>query len=76
MTGIMSQIQSMLINIILTLAGLHSPVRSTSDSKSRGHKFESQLIHITSMEIDPLAESRRAIVINWQKYVHKYWLTA
>ena len=52
MTGIMSQIQSMLINIIFTLARLHSPVSSTSDSKSWGHKLESQLIHLTFMEID------------------------
>ena len=35
-----------------TSAGLHSVVRSGSDCRSRGDKFESQLGDITSMEMD------------------------
>ena len=42
-------------NIMSTLDWLsqvHSKVGSLSDWRSRGHKFESQLSHITFMEID------------------------
>ena len=33
-------------------AGLHSAVGCTSNCRFRGHKFESQLGHINSVEID------------------------
>ena len=52
-----------------------------SDCRSRGLKFESQLGNITFVEIDheiismvilpTSADSRRAVVIYWRKYVHK-----
>ena len=57
------------------------PAGSVTDSRSKGHKFKFQLGHITFVEINhhiiSLAfHSRRAVAIYWQKYVHKYWLTA
>ena len=40
-----------MITIRESLAGLHSTVGSTSDCRSRDCKFESQLSHITLVEI-------------------------
>ena len=37
---------------LLLVAGFYSAVNSTSDCRSRGHKVESQLTQITSLEID------------------------
>ena len=65
---------------------LSNTVGGASDCRPRGRKFESQLGHIPTMEIDhaiistviptPSADSRRAVVTYWQKYVHANWLTA
>ena len=65
-------------------AGHHSTLGSASECKASGRYFESQLDHITLLEVDhetflwwfaPSYHSRRAVVSYWQKYLHMYWLT-
>ena len=60
-------------------------VESMSDCRSRGHKFESQLGHITFMAIDHEIISvvilhlqliqKGQLSVTGEKCVHKYWLT-
>ena len=68
--------------LILYLARLHSAVGSISDCRSRGHKLESQLGHITFVEFDneiismvflslPLIQEGLLSVTG--ESVHKYW---
>ena len=67
----------------LDFAQLLRAVGSASDCRSRGCEFEPQPGHITFMEIDheiismvichsllPSADSKRAVVSYWQKYVY------
>ena len=65
-------------------AMLHDVVGSTSDCRSRDHKFDSQLDHIAFMETHneiprvilpfPLIQEGQLSVTD--RYVKKYWLTA
>ena len=41
-----------MLTFLRKIAGFHSAVDSASGCRSRGRKFESQLIHITFMEYD------------------------
>ena len=54
---------------------LLSIVGSMSDYRSKDHKFEFQLGHMTSKEIEykiiSSYSSGRAVLSYWQKYVHK-----
>ena len=50
------------------VAGPCSAVGSASDSRARGPGFDTRSGHILSFSF---ADSRRAVVSYWQKYVHK-----
>ena len=64
------------------IARLNSADSSTSDYRSRSGKFESHLGHINFVETDhennffshslPYADSRKAAVSLWRKYVRKH----
>ena len=70
-----------LLNLLAVCkGGLLSTVGSASNCRSMDGKFDSQLSHVTFMEINheiipcqsaPSADSRRVVVSYLQKYVHK-----
>ena len=53
------------------MAGSHSVVGSLSDSRAKGHQFDTHYSEVQPLTFgSPRAGSRKAAVSYWRKYVH------